>query len=391
MSEYKIGFWNYMPLERHHEKMVDEWIDLGLNYAMSPFYVKGKTDRERFVALLDECGRKGIDLVVKDTRVEWKRVRELGEDAYRENVRDFVRDFGSYKSVHSMFVGDEPKEEEMEYVEAACRIIREEGNGIKAYLAVMTPVAMDIGDLEKMMVKLIRNGRLEYIVYNCYSQCMSDKEQRHQGIESYFKFLNMFRKISEQCRNIPVWMSIIASGHWFYRSPTPDDMRWQLNVAAAYGIKGFVWFNVYEYFHWYGGAAHDYPVNHWGDRMPAFAYMRNENKTFLEFVAPLFGKSVLKKVYMHWEYWIPMGGTPMFMKDADEIVSDVRDTYNHPILISRFEDDKKLPVVTVANVSQEEHSSVYVSFKGEWAKYNKHIFLMPGEVYVFTLRDAAGR
>lgn len=387
MTEYKIGLWNYAPLEKHKEDIAAEWAHLGLNYSMTPFYKKGETDKQKFCAFLDKCGEQNLDLVVKDVRIEWKRLKEKGEDAYRQNVRDFVKDFGGYKAVHSMFVGDEPKEDEMQYVEAACRIIREEGNGIKAYIAVMTPVAMDIHDLEEMLVRLIKNGRLEYIVYNCYSQCMSNEAMRQQGIESYFKFLNMFKHISERCDNIPVWMSIIASGHWFYRSPSPDDMRWQLNVAAAYGIKGFVWFNVYEGKYWYGGAAHDYPVNYWGDKSPAYWAMRNENKKFLTFIAPQLEGATLKAVYMHWQFWLPMGGTPMFDKDRDEIVSDVSEVFNNPILVSRFVDAGGKPLVTVANASQKDHASVTVSFKGEWAKYNKHVFLMPGEVYVFSLRE----
>lgn len=283
-----------------------------------------------------------------------------------------------------LFIGDEPMEADMPIVAQACRIVKEEGKGIQPFLSVMTPISMDRAALKAMLVKLIVDGKMDYIVYNCYSQGMANEEQRQQGVQSYFEFLNMFREISKETK-AKVWISLLGVGHWFYRAPTQADMRWQLNTAALYGIKGFVWFFPYEYKYEPDLGGNGYAVNCFGDKTDVFWWQREEDLKFLTFVASKLEGATLKAVYQHWQYWLPMGGTDMFVEDKDEIVSNIIDDFNRPIIISRFERKNGRPLVAVCNASQTDMASVHVTFKTPYENCGKHIHLAPGGVYFFEL------
>ncbi|MBQ8685623.1 MAG: hypothetical protein IJ514_05595 [Clostridia bacterium] len=384
MSAYRIGFWNYMKLANHKPKMVGEWEELGYNYAMLPYFEEEK--KEEFFRILDDCQKRGIEVVVKDARSSWQRLRSVGEDKFREGVKELVSLFGNYKCVHSFFIGDEPHEDDMPVVAKACKIVKEEGKGILPFLSVMTPIAMDRTALKEMLIKLIQDGDMEYIVYNCYSQGMANEEQRQQGIESYFEFLNMFREITAKT-GVKVWISLLGVGHWFYRAPSQADMRWQLNTAALYGIKGFVWFVPYEYKFEPHFGGNGYVINYFGDKTQSFWWQREEDLKFRTFVAPKLENATLEAVYQHWEYWLPMGGTAMFVKDQDEVVSNVTDTFNRPIIVARFKQADGTPLVAICNASQTDMSSVDVTFKAPYEKFKRHLHLAPGSVQLFDFQE----
>ncbi|MBQ4053297.1 MAG: hypothetical protein IJD33_03055 [Clostridia bacterium] len=386
MSKYKIGFWNYMDLKNHQPKMVGEWEELGYNYAMTPYYFE-EEDPKKFMEILEDCEKRHIDVVIKSCRCAWEHLKGVGEEQFRKDIRQLQSLFGGYKCVHSFFVGDEPTEADMPIVAKACKIVKEEGKGIKPFLSVMTPISMDRTALKEMLIKLIVDGEMEYIVYNCYSQCMVNEDQRQQGMQTYFEFLNMFREIKDRT-NVDVWISLLGVGHWYYRAPSQADMRWQLNTAALYGVNGFVWFFPYEYKYEPDLGAMNYAVNIFGDKTQTYWWQREEDLKFRTFVAPYLEDTTLKAVYQHWQFWLPMGGTDMFVPNKDEVVENVMDDFNRPIIVSRFEKADGTPVVAVCNGSQTDMASVHVSFKAPYEKYSKRdIHLAPGGVYLFDFQD----
>lgn len=381
MSTYKIGHWNYMKFAQHKEEMVSQWEELGFNYTMTPFFKA--EDAERYFDMLRSCEKHGVEAVVKDERVLWKRVRSVGEEQYRKDVRDVYETFKDFPAVHSFFVGDEPSEADMDTVATACRIVHEECGRIKAFLSVSTPLAITREELKAMLCKLIKDGQLEYLVYNCYSQGMAHEEQRQQGVESYFTFLNVFRDIKKTC-NVPIWISLLGNGHWVYRAPTQDDMRWQLNTAALYGITGFIWFTAYQYYHSMASGSKGFAVNYWGDKTQTYWWMREEDLRFRTFLAPVLEGAELVEVYQEWKYWLPMGSTKLFIKGKDEIVDNVVDVFNNPLIISRFKKNGK-NIVVVCNASQTEVSSLTVTFKAPYEKFGGRCFLAPGGVNIYEL------
>lgn len=366
--------------------MVGEWEELGYNYAMTPYYFE-EEDPKKFMEILEDCEKRHIDVVIKSCRCAWEHLKGVGEEQFRKDIRQLQSLFGGYKCVHSFFVGDEPTEADMPIVAKACKIVKEEGKGIKPFLSVMTPISMDRTALKEMLIKLIVDGEMEYIVYNCYSQCMVNEDQRQQGMQTYFEFLNMFREIKDRT-NVDVWISLLGVGHWYYRAPSQADMRWQLNTAALYGVNGFVWFFPYEYKYEPDLGAMNYAVNIFGDKTQTYWWQREEDLKFRTFVAPYLEDTTLKAVYQHWQFWLPMGGTDMFVPNKDEVVENVMDDFNRPIIVSRFEKADGTPVVAVCNGSQTDMASVHVSFKAPYEKYSKRdIHLAPGGVYLFDFQD----
>ena len=81
MSEYKIGFWNYLDLEKHNLKMVGEWEELGYNYAMSPYYFP-EEDPKKFFGILDDCEKRNLQIVIKACNCSWEHLQAVGEEQF---------------------------------------------------------------------------------------------------------------------------------------------------------------------------------------------------------------------------------------------------------------------------------------------------------------------
>lgn len=65
---------------------------------------------------------------------------------------------------------------------------------------------------------------------------------RPAGLDtSYFTNWAIFRALGLKY-SLPTWTFIQSVGTSYYNQPTPDDMRWQINVSLAYGAKGIQYF-----------------------------------------------------------------------------------------------------------------------------------------------------
>ena len=94
-----------------------------------------------------------------------------------------------------------------------------------------------------MIEDLIKNHGLAFVSYDYYLQC--DINFNQKGIDDYFYNLMKFGELARK-NNVPFVVTNLSVGHWFYREPTLDDIRWQLSTSLALGATNNLWFFLYE-------------------------------------------------------------------------------------------------------------------------------------------------
>jgi hypothetical protein len=99
-------------------------------------------------------------------------------------------------------------------------------------------------------------------------------------VESAQHAVDLGGAIAEMAKRagVPFWTTILSVGHYNYRCPSEDDIRWQFNSAIAYGAQGIL------YFFFYMRDPNDNyrlaPVDEFWDRTPLFDSLKRTNKGF---------------------------------------------------------------------------------------------------------------
>ena len=71
--DFKIGFWNYVETGiLDPKKAVKDWKELGMTLPMSFAYDPKKHKKEDMIALLDECHKEGMKVIVCDIRASYR-------------------------------------------------------------------------------------------------------------------------------------------------------------------------------------------------------------------------------------------------------------------------------------------------------------------------------
>lgn len=95
--EYPIGFWNILSATQLGPEAVSDWKDFGTTLTMTGQYDPSQ-DKERFIAVLDECARQNIRLLISDQRIGYDMA---AQEDYRKRVRQVVEDFGWHPAVYA--------------------------------------------------------------------------------------------------------------------------------------------------------------------------------------------------------------------------------------------------------------------------------------------------
>ena len=91
-----------------------------------------------------------------------------------------------------------------------------------------------------MGVHMADNGKFKMLCYDCYTQMNPEEE----GTDRFFLNLKYYSDAAKAAK-LPLWTTLLSVGHYRYREPNEDDLRWQLSAAAACGCKGILWFFIY--------------------------------------------------------------------------------------------------------------------------------------------------
>jgi hypothetical protein len=357
--DFPILFWNYSSIESFDdpEALVQEWRGAGMTWAMSP-NVDGSAAQVRAAeALLDAAAAAGMRIVVRDRRAEWHVLTNEGETAYRQGLSAATRELGGHPALFGFHVGDEPDAAANADARRAMSIALELApektpflNLLPWYEGVLDRVGAS--SFEQYLDDYVREGRVKLLSYDCYAQM----NPGHEGWPMYFENL---RRYSEAARRngIPYWTTLLSTGHFRYRPPSEDDLRWQLSTAVAHGAKGIL------YFHWNTGTNDNYrlgPVDEFGEHTPTYDSLKRVNRRFTHKVGSTIADLALRSAEHVGEAF---GGFPLFTGEgrAVEAISHA----GTPLIVSEFKHPSGADYIAVTNNSCWESTRAELWVRGK--------------------------
>ena len=349
MEKFPIGFWNYTRTGDLGPEAVKDWAELGMTMANSPEFDES-CDKNVMLGILDACEKYGIKVILADSRARWNGAL-ANPEAYRERFRAAYEDFGTHPAALGFHVGDEPSSDEA-FAESslAHRIQLETAPELTPHLNFLPYwqgqeesllKAPTFADWARRMVK---DSDLRILCYDCYCQMNPEED----GTHVYYTNLRKFAEAAEAA-GIEPWTTLLSVGHFRYRVPDEDDLRWQLNTAVASGMRGILWFFVYE-----RAPMSNYrlsPIDEFGERTETYTRLSRVNRHFLHQFGDFFVKAKhLSTCHTGKAY----GGYPLFEAGkTDPILLDVTCDQGLPAVVSFFEKDGARHAVIVNNTTKE--------------------------------------
>ena len=380
-KDIKLSFWNYVPFGIAGAERVKEWYEMGFNLPMSFWYENGKNEKSEMLAVLDECEKYNMKLIVVDDRTHFKNYIKKGKEEFTKDVRAAYNDFGKHPAAFGFFVGDEPTLDEVEAYAEAAKIVVEEMPKLTPYCNLVPYWSeMQNGETGKryydIVDSIIKKSGVGYLGYDQYTQCRTEDRDPEGGIDAYFYGLDKFYKVTNE-NGIPFNVSLCAVGHWMCRVPTEDDIRWQMYTALAHGARGIVWFYVYQNLiepSFRSGAFY-------GDKLVRTQMadvLTRENRIFRSEFMEQFNKMRLTEVYHTINYY---DKSKIFK--ADRYISEVSGDKEYPCIISYYEEDEtKRKWASVVNAHQRLPNHVTVKYSN--GKYEDFL-LAHGEMKLLNL------
>ena len=354
LDAFPIGFWNYAPIEVFDEAKIQEWADAGMTLTMGPEYEATPQNIARMRDILGWAEERKIKVIICDPRT---RTSGPLPDDCAAKAAQAAADFGTHPAAFGFHILDEPDKSQFQGTCDGVRITKKAAPQLHPFVnllpwhpGVYGRVGYD--DWQTYLDDFLKKSGAEFLCYDCYAQMNPEQS----GWPMYFRNLMEYRKAAKR-NGVPFWTTILSVGHFHYRSPNEDDIRWQFNSAVAYGAQGIL------YFFFYMRQPHDNyrlsPIDEFWDRTPVFESLKRTNKGFVKRYGRLFLDLDLQKATQYPE---PIAGCDRF--EPDELIKDVQADEKRPLIVSRFVDKQGRPWVAVVNNSATESANTTLTFNG---------------------------
>lgn len=334
-NQLLLSFWGYRGFGQQDTKStVEMWKDAGFNTVLSFIYPKDYQKPSDMIELLDLCAENNLKVILYDDRIHCHRLQEMSEDEYEKAVIRSVKEFGNHPAAVAFFVSDEPNKDTLPLVEKAVQIVQKH-SPIPAFVNFypmwrskdyVDLVGVAGSEIDKLYSRFIKNTGLGCLAYDCYG-AMSVRDTETE-MNVFFDNLNTYYKIAKET-GVPLVTSLLCTGHWSFKQPNLSDLRWQISVALAHGVKGVQWFMLYDNDERLG----DSPIDIYNERQPSYYDLRKVNREFLTDLGDLIPKLELEEVY---HYAKSYGGTQTYAEGYDEYLKSFTAKYRDHAIISRF-------------------------------------------------------
>jgi len=346
---FPVTFHNYSPWGSPAAvpDAVKTWADLGVTVGRTPGYDPDSVDKADMLAMLDACAEAGIQCFVPDRRAGVGALRAAKDEGeFRRGFEQVLKDFGGHPATFGFDVCDEPSREWIEPALRTAGLQREMAPHLTPFLSMG---AYDPGAVEWMGIRSYGRYLDEYVqIAQPRMLFQNNYYFLHEGDyaeDAYFRSHKMFSDASKRHGDVPYWVTLCCSGHMNMRCPSEDDLRWQINMSAALGAKGFAWFLVYV------TEPHmNYRLNpideHW-ERTETFEWLSRQLRTFQK----KFGATLMKLTFQKAHFCLGGGSSGGYPTTIDsELVKGVRvrdDKFT--VLISEFKDPEGRDYVAIVN------------------------------------------
>jgi len=360
LASYPIGFWNYLsmgdPAHRPHmtEAEVESWADAGFTLVQGPSFNPDEPDQAKLMTdMLDWAHQRGMKIIMWDKRF-------MGD-----GLDDTLAQYGQHPAMFGLHIVDEPIGKQAHFYYAAAKRVKEAAPHLHPFinLAPYNPgneAFIGVESYSQYVDQAAERGGLDYLCYDNYVQMEPDKE----GWDRYFGNLRYMREGGWR-HGIPFWTTLLSVGHYRYRCPNYDELRWQFNTAVASGAAGV------QYFFYYMRDPHkNYrhpPVDEFWEKTQTYYDLRKIHRAFHKRYGDLFLRVTPTRVTFTHQ---PYGDGEVFT--PNEVLAEVRMLHDGTEgLVGEFIDAEGKRYIMVVNNSTTTPAYVILGFPGEDVKiYN---------------------
>ncbi len=412
-ERFPIGFWCYYPPGfEWNEKEVLEWKECGITLTISPFFDPEKTDKAQFKKMVDFCYENGISLIINDARGNLGAYTK-DPDGYREVYLSAVEEWKDHKGVVGFFIGDEPYGATIVPCAEICRIQLELAPNYLPYMNFF-PYEVLSREGEATEFKSFTNYMRDFekmsacpaYSYDCYTQMNPEPEY----INDFYNNLYNFKRMAKE-KDKFLFSINLSVGHFRYRVPNVDALRWQFYGSIACGANGVLWFTYYtpvRRSNYRGG-----PIDEWGNKTETYYAMQRIHKKFHRDYADILKNAKhLDTQCINKRYSGYMFFSANFDVCKELGIMGYSTDCGTPGLVSFFEDEKGEKFAMMFNNSYDkcdlfkftlrpEVKKVWMLFNGEKVDFEKDhpdeifwrsengvevaVHLAPGEIRLFKL------
>ncbi|NLC58419.1 MAG: hypothetical protein GX774_16420 [Armatimonadetes bacterium] len=370
LGRYPISFWSYTNLKEHGRYMdeaeVEEWADAGFTVPQSPsFDANDPAQKAHIQRLLNWARERQMKLILCDPRCraqpgpngDWSQM----PPDYADGIRAAVKDFGSHPATFGFHVGDEPDAAMKETFFRCYRVQKEVAPHLFPFANLLPwwPGAEERAGTDtwpNYLDEYVRDSNADLISYDYYGQMVPGED----GWNGYYENLRLYREAMWR-NGVPFWNTLLSVGHFRYRCPNYDEIRWQFNTTVASGAHGVLWF-----FYYMRQPHANYrlsPVDEHWDRTQTYYDIRRVQKSFHRFYGDLFTRLVSTRVTFHPKAY---GNGEVFKPNG--IVSQILAPEGHPVLLGEFVDLQGRRYVMLVNNSMTESAKIGLTFPGQDVK-----------------------
>lgn len=350
-----ITFWNYNRFEDYKPQMLRDWVECGMTTPNAPMFDMNSSSElhEKFLQMLNDAQELGVQLIIQVGQLFLGNYYK-GEETYRRQINEFNEKYGNHPSIYGIYVGEEPGSNHAEYFQGV-RILRE----MMPHLRVYTNMG-SIERTERMTLHgdetitdwcrdFVNTSGTDIIGFGDYAALLQDDS----GMYEHFHNLGVFTDAGKAA-GADIWATMLSSAHEYYRIPTEDDYRWQLNTCVACGCKGIVWFRLYDKL-----VAGDYrgsPIDEFGLKTIHYYDLARVQKKFNIHYGKIFAHLDHQVSY---GFGVSYGNYKYFVPGCNDLVSNVTGRLG---MISFFKGDDGYDYVVLLNTDQHKSGHIGISF-----------------------------
>ena len=362
LKKFPISFWNYTSLGQYGKYMTEEevrsWAEAGFTVPQtSTFDANNITQKEQINHLLDWAQKYGMKLIVTDPRGYAKAGKDGNPDAnYADSVSAALRDFGNHPALFGFHVGDEPGAEFKNTFFECMKIHKKITPNLHPFANLLPhyPGAEKWAGAvtwANYLDDYVKKSNADLLSYDCYMQM----NPGDFGWWVYFRNLKLYREASLR-NGIPFWNTLLSVGHFEYRVPNQDELRWQFYTSLAAGANGIIW-----YFYYMQQPVENYrmaPVDEFWNKTRMYYDIQHLQNSFHRRYGDLFNKLVSTRVCFFGKSY---ADEESFSPDA--LISNIT-TLNgiNSLMIGEYMDIEKRRYVMFVNNSMDKNSQVKVTF-----------------------------
>ncbi|MBR6806934.1 MAG: hypothetical protein IKM46_00995 [Clostridia bacterium] len=358
MARFPFSTWIYNPITDFTPDELILWAEAGLTVPFAPRTYIDKHEPELLIPYLDKAHELGMQLIINYEDFTFQYMKRDGEEKYAENFRKVYECLKGHPALFGFFTGDEPNNRvEFEMCDKCYKVQKSIAPELSPYvnliggMAFKTPSQLLDMTLEEWFERIKKLG-VDFVSQDAYYPMLDD-----YSVKDYLIQMKIIIEAAEKA-GVDVWTNMLCSAHDVFHAPNEAEVNWQINVAAALGCRGGMWFRFYDRpvgFDYFGS-----PIDEFGNKTELYYHILRAQRRFRANYGELFMSLKRKSTYMtgYKERNVYPQPSP-----ADHDLVTVRG-YEEGV-ISYFEDEAGKEYICIANSSLEFRASWELVFDPE--------------------------